>query len=66
MIDINDRKESRFSVSMTGNEVRTALFKAAEGKSKAEIEVLLQEYESVSAAIPKRELEAVSEDRIID
>lgn len=51
---------------MTSNEARTALFKAAEGKSKAEIEALLQGYERVSAEILKRELEAVSEGWIND
>ena len=57
---------SIFSESMTSNEARTALFRAVDGKSKAEVEALLADYEKVRPVIMKRELEAVSKGWIID
>lgn len=49
--------DSLFNEQMTSNEARIALFKAAEGKTKAEIEQLKTAYTKVLPAIYKRENE---------
>lgn len=57
---------SIFNESMTSNEARIALLSAVDGKSKAEIETILTDYEKVHPVIMKRELESVSRGWITD
>lgn len=55
-----------FNESMTSNEARIALFRAVDGKSKAEIEKILADYEEVNSVIMKKELKSVSNGWITD
>ena len=52
---------SIFNEQMTSNEARLALFKAVEGKTKAEIEQLKADYSKVLPAINEREHKLAAE-----
>ena len=55
-----------FNEQMTSNQARLALFRAVEGKTKAEIEQIMREYDRVFPAIHKRESELSAQGWFID
>ena len=57
---------SIFNDKMTSAEARTVLFRAVEGKSKKEIEKILDDYNKVHSVILQRELNLVSKGILTD
>lgn len=53
--------EDIFNEQMSSTEARTAFFKAVEGKTNAEIELIFSAYDKVLPAIYRRELDLASQ-----
>ena len=58
---VNEEKNSIFNEKMSSNEARYSFFKAVEGKSKDEIEIIKLEYEKVLEIIYDREMKLSEE-----